>query len=96
MKSRFWIGLCFFTNMFVGAADFLLAILVYAFMFEDNDDHSIQLGIFCLLAFLALLILPNILFFRKCKFNIKKSVIYQGLPIMIGMSFYYIIQVCIL
>lgn len=94
--NKFWIVCCFFTNFFVGAVGFLLAVLVYAFIFEGNNNHSIQLGVICLLAFLVLLILPNVIFFHKCKFNIKRAFIYEGLPIILGMSFYYIFQVCIL
>lgn len=96
MKNKFCIAFCFFTNIFVGAVGFLLAVLVYAFMFEANNNHSVQLGVICLLAFLVLLLLPNVIFFYRCKFNIKKALIYQGLPIIFGMSFYYIFQVCIL
>ncbi len=97
IKNKFSIAFCIFTNIFVGAVGFLLAVLVYAFMFEaNNNNHSIQLGVICLLAFLVLLLLPNVIFFYKCKCNIKKVLIYQGLPIILGMLFYYIFQVCIL
>ena len=58
-------------NLVEGVVAVIALAISYAFIFEkDNQDHSIGLGLFVLLVWMLVLLIPN-LFFENCNSKLK-------------------------
>ncbi len=80
-------------NLTEGIAAVIALTMSYAFIFEkDNRDHSIGLGLFVLLVWLSVLLIPNV-FIRSCgRFYIKDTLFFQLAPLILGAGIYILFQ----
>ena len=80
-------------NLIEGAVAVIAFAVSYAFMFEtDNQDHSIGLGLFVLLTWLFVLMIPNLFFRFSGKFRIRELLFFQFIPFVLGAVVYLIFQ----
>ena len=83
--------LCFIINIMIGGIAFFSFLLFYAFALDPyENDHDLQTGIMFLLISLTIIVFPNLRFFFCNKFNIKELLIYQILPMVLGVILYII------
>ncbi len=88
---------CFVINCIIGAVSTILFFVFYSFTFDaNNDEHSIQLGLFSLLYCSFIAIVPNILFYHFLKHNKVQLLLYQIIPFVLGGGSYIILQIAIL
>lgn len=79
----------FIINLIEGAVGIISVAVIYAFIFEsDNQDHDVGLGIFVLLIWLAVLLIPNLFIKFVNKFRIKDVMIFQFVPFVLGAVLY--------
>ena len=89
--------LCKSSSVFVNLMEGVIAVIAlamsYAFIFEkDNQDHSIGLGLFVLLVWMLVLLIPNIIFRFGAKFHRKDHLYFQFIPLIAGAGIYMILQ----
>ncbi|MBQ8515712.1 MAG: hypothetical protein IJ496_09980 [Ruminococcus sp.] len=80
-------------NLIEGAAAILAVAVIYSFIFESNNkDHDVGLGVFVLLIWLLVLLIPNLFFKFKGKFCIKDVAIFQFVPFLLGAALFTVYQ----
>lgn len=80
-------------NLIEGVVAVIALSISYAFIFEkDNQDHSIGLGLFVLLVWMLVLLIPNLFFKFNGKFHIKDNLYFQLAPLILGAGIYTIFQ----
>lgn len=80
-------------NLIEGVVAVIALSISYAFIFEkDNQDHSIGLGLFVLLVWMLVLLIPNLFFKFSGKFHIKDNLYFQLAPLIFGAGIYTIFQ----
>ena len=80
-------------NLIEGVVAVIALTISYAFIFEkDNQDHSIGLGLFVLLVWMLVLLIPNLFFKFSEKFHIKDNLYFQLAPLILGVGIYTIFQ----
>ena len=93
MKNKLYKSSSIIINLLEGVIAVIALTMGYAFIFErDNQNHSIGLGIFVLLVWILVLLIPNILFKLGGKFRIKDTLFLQIVPLIIGAGIYIIFQ----
>ncbi len=72
-------------NLIEGAITVLSIAISYSFIFEtDNIDHDTGLGIFILLVWLLIMLVPNLILKLYCKFHRKDIIFFQLIPFLLG------------
>lgn len=80
-------------NVIEGAVAILAVAVIYSFIFETNNkDHDVGLGIFTLLIWLSVLLIPNLFFKFRGKFRIKDVAFFQLVPFILGAALFTVHQ----
>lgn len=82
-----------FVNLIEGAAAIPAVAVIYSFIFEaDNKDHDVGLGVFVLLIWLLVLLMPNLFFKFGGNFRIKDVMMLQLVPFTLGAALFTVYQ----
>lgn len=88
--------IAFLTNIIEGAAAILAVAVICAFVFEaGNPNHDIGLGLFILLTWLIILLVPNILFKIIGNWRKKDIAVFQIFPLLLGAVSYVAFQIAL-
>ena len=80
-------------NLIEGFVAVIALLMSYAFILEkDNPDHSIGLGVFVVLVWMLVLLIPNIFFNFGGKYRKKDFLLFQIIPFILGAGIYFIFQ----
>ena len=80
-------------NLIEGVAAVIALTMSYAFIFERNyKDHDIGLGLFVLIVWMLVLLIPNIIIKFSGKFRIKDNLLFQLAPLAVGAGIYSFFQ----
>lgn len=82
----------FLVNLIEGAVTVLAVAVSYAFIFEEDKDQDIELGLFVSLVWLLCLLITNLFFKFFGKFRIKETLFFQLVPFVSGATLFIVYQ----
>lgn len=81
----------FIVNLIEGAVTVLALAVTCSFVFETNHQ-DIGFGLFVIMIWLLILLMPNIIFRMIGNFNDKETAVFQIVPLLLGAMAYCAFQ----
>lgn len=93
MKNVLYKGSSVFINLIEGAVAVLAFAMSYGFIFEKyNTNHDSGLGVFVLLVWMLVLLMPNLFFILDGKFSKKENLYFQLVPFILGSGIFIVFK----